>query len=102
MTNGMSQMVDERGGSNTNRGNFEAFFDSVYGNAAAEDADFDAAFSNMYGTSAQPAPRQRVSSHEEAMARAQQPGQGEGGSGAEWAKPSPRARRVPGAPLRKA
>ena len=79
MTNGMSQMVDERGGSNTNRGNFEAFFDSVYGNAAAEDADFDAAFSNMYGTSAQPAPRQRVSSHEEAMARAQQPGQGEGG-----------------------
>ena len=79
MTNGMSQMVDERGGSNTNRGNFEAFFDSVYGNAAAEDADFDAAFSRMYGTSAQPAPRQRVSSHEEAMARAQQPGQGEGG-----------------------
>lgn len=79
MTNGLSQMVDERGGSNTNRGNFEAFFDSVYGNAAAEDADFDAAFSNMYGTSAQPAPRQRVSSHEEAMARAQQPGQGEGG-----------------------
>ena len=79
MTNGMSQMVDERGGSNTNRGNFEAFFDSVYGNAAAEDADFDAAFSNMYGTSAQPTPRQRVSSHEEAMARAQQPGQGEGG-----------------------
>ena len=79
MTNGMSQMVDERGGSNTNRGNFEAFFDSVYGNAAAEDADFDAVFSNMYGTSAQPTPRQRVSSYEEAMARAQQPGQGEGG-----------------------
>ena len=79
MTNGMSQMVDERDGSNTNRGNFEAFFDSVYGNAAAKDADFDAAFSNMYGTSAQPTPRQRVSSHEEAMARAQQPGQGEGG-----------------------
>lgn len=79
MTNGLSQMVDERGGSNTNRGNFEAFFDSVYGNAAAKDADFDAAFSSMYGTSAQSAPRQRVSSHEEAMARAQQPGEGETG-----------------------